>query len=234
MSVYNRCLLNCPAGDALCLSECAREYQGKGSTFLHETKIRTSGPNCQKENLNRCPCQYGCPNGCPCPEYTCPGSDISSSDILVLSTFNSLNVPIITNGWGKDDRDFSFSLDTGTEVYSSCGLTWQNRHFIFGGANQMTQISMVDDCTLKLVGQLEFIYRYGACASVDDRLIYLCFTNDSGSFRKCRYSTSPLGEFQQISDSNHDHFMTRIAADKSKFYFIYHDFTNLFVNQFLV
>ena len=98
----------------------------------------------------------------------------------------------------------------------------------------MTQISMVDDCTLKLVGQLEFIYRYGACASVDDRLIYLCFTNDSGSFRKCRYSTSPLGEFQQISDSNHDHFMTRIAADKSKFYFIYHDFTNLFVNQFLV
>ena len=203
--------------------------------FHTETKIRTFEPNCQKENLNRCPCQSGCPSGCPCPEYFCPmtttaltttmatsttTSSKQKTDILVLSTYNKLNVPIITNGSGKDERDFSFVLEQCTEVHGSCSLTWQNRHFIFGGYNQKTQISMVDDCTLKLVAELAFNHYYGGCANVDDRLIYLCFSRESGDYKKCRYSSSPLGDFEQISDSNHIHRSTRIAADKCKFHII--------------
>ena len=220
--MYNRCLLICPPGDAICLSDCVREYQGKVSAissvtlkFFKQTKIRVVELNRQKENLNRCPCQSGCPNGCPCPEYTCPAT---TTDILVLSTYKSQNVPIITNGSGKDERNFSFVLEQGTEVYHSCSLTWENRHFIFGGNNEKTQISMVDECKLKLVGQLAFNHYFGGCANVDDRLIYLCFNSDnSEDYKKCRYSISPLGEFQQISDSNHQHSFTRIAADKCKF-----------------
>ena len=101
-------------------------------------------------------------------------------------------------------------------------MTWQNRHLIFGGNNEKTQISMIDDCTLKLVGQLAFNHYYGGCANVDDRLIYLCFSSDSlDDTKKCRYSTTPLGEFQQISDSNHEHRYTRVAADKCKFRVIF-------------
>ena len=147
------------------------------------------------------------------------------TDILVLSNDNKLNVPIIINGSGKEERNFFFVLGNGTEVYRSCSLTWQNRHFVFGGNNEKTQISMVDDCTLKLVGQLAFHHWSGGCANVDNRLIYLCFNSDnSDDYKKCRYSTSPLGEFEQISDSNHKHSYTRIAADKCKFHIIDHGY----------
>ena len=85
----------------------------------------------------------------------------------------------------------------------------------------MTQISMVDECTLKAVGQLAFNHWYGGCANVNNRLIYLCFNSlDSDDYKKCRYSTSPLGEFKQISDSIHNHRLTRIAADECKFHII--------------
>ena len=88
----------------------------------------------------------------------------------------------------------------------------------------MKQISMVDDCTLKRVGQLAFNHIRGGCANVADRLIYLCFNVEtniiSDEYKKCRYSTSPLGDFDQISDSNHYHAITRIAADKCKIQFI--------------
>ena len=77
---------------------------------------------------------------------------------------------------------------------------------------------MVDECALKLVGQLEFNHTRGGCANVDDRFIYLCFNDASSDYKKCRYSTSALGEFQQISESNHDHIRTRIAADNRKFH----------------
>ena len=192
--------------------------------------MRTIVPNRLKENLNGCPCQSGCPNGCPCPEYTCSTtttalttttSSKSKTDILILSTGRDVNVPIITNGSGKDERDFSFVYEQGTEVYNSCSFTWQNRHFVFGGRNEKSQISMVDECTLKLVGQLTFNHFSGACANVDNRLIYLCFNSlDSDDYKKCRYSTSPLGEFQQILDSIHNHPSTRIAADECKFHII--------------
>ena len=87
---------------------------------------------------------------------------------------------------------------------------------------------MIDDCTLKLVGQLAFNHHKGGCANVDDRLIYLCFNYESDDKKKCRYSSSPLGEFEQISDSNHEHAYTRIAADKCKFHIIDHGYKYLF------
>ena len=86
-----------------------------------------------------------------------------------------------------------------------------------------------DRCRLRLVGKLEFNFNVGACANVDNRLIYLCFnTSNSDDKKKCRYSTSPLGEFEQISDSNHEHGYTRIAADKCKFHIIDHGYKYLF------
>ena len=92
---------------------------------------------------------------------------------------------------------------------------------------------MVDDCTLKLVGQLAFNHHFGGCATVDNRLVYLCFNSDwENDKNKCRYSTSPLGEFEKISDSNHKHSFTRIAAEKSKFYIFQHIF-NFFLDQIL-
>ena len=160
-------------------------------------------------------------NGCPCPEYTCPPKQ--KPDILVLDSNSALNVPIIINGSGKEDRDFFFEFENGTEVYRSCGLTFQNRHFIFGGRNEKTQVAMVEDCTLKLIGKLSFNHDFGACTNVYDRFIYLCFNDKTDDHKKCRYSSSPTGSFQ-VTDSNYAHRFTRIAADQCKFEVLYPGF----------
>ena len=44
--IYDKCI-SCPPADF----ECARDY---------------------KQGIDGCPCQSGCPNGCPCPEYQFP------------------------------------------------------------------------------------------------------------------------------------------------------------------
>ena len=91
---------------------------------------------------------------------------------------------------------------------------------------------MVDDCSLKLVGQLAFKHFYGSCANVDDRLVYLCFNADNSAdypheFEKCRYSTSPLGEFLEINDSNNAHRYSRIATDNCKFLIFDNDYKSI-------
>ena len=47
---YSACILACEAGDFLCLAMCSRQLD---------------------EDMIQCPCQEGCPNGCPCQNYEC-------------------------------------------------------------------------------------------------------------------------------------------------------------------
>ena len=104
-----------------------------------------------------------------------------------------------------------------TQVYLSCGLTWRNQHYIFGGSSKKTQISTIRNCKLEVVGQLSFNHYMGACANVADNQIYLCFNYVSSDKKKCRMSTSPTGSFEEISDSVYDHGIIRIAASERKF-----------------
>ena len=55
---YTECIVKCGEGDVECLSSCLREYD---------------------ENLKTCPCQLGCPSGCPCPNYECPTTTRNSN-----------------------------------------------------------------------------------------------------------------------------------------------------------
>ena len=49
---YASCVVQCLPEDLTCASDCSREYEQK---------------------LQDCPCQSGCPDGCPCPTYDgCP------------------------------------------------------------------------------------------------------------------------------------------------------------------
>ena len=64
---YNRCLVECPTGDFLCIGACNREYQ---------------------KTLEDCPCRENCPNGCPCENYDCNdlrvGKEQKNSDLYVF------------------------------------------------------------------------------------------------------------------------------------------------------
>ena len=51
--------------DSICMSTCLRQYD---------------------QTMNNCPCNGGCPNGCPCPTYQCPGDNLDSVLILRKGT----------------------------------------------------------------------------------------------------------------------------------------------------
>ena len=206
--VYTGCLMNCSIGDVQCITHCGAEYE---------------------QNRSTCPCQSGCPDGCPCPNYECPTTTTTTTtiqttttaaspktNILILNTVNTQNVPIITNRYGLEDRNFYFMYGDETEVHGSCGITRRNQQFIFGGISKKTQISRINGCKLENFGQLNFNFLSGACANVANSKIYLCFHNQSTDYKKCRVASSPTSQFETIAESIDEHDTTRIAANECK------------------
>ena len=110
--------------------------------------------------------------------------------------------------------DFKFSVKT--EAYYSCGVTFENHFFIYGGYKLKTQISRVEGCALKRVGSLPFDHDTGACA-IGNGEVYLCFSWDYRDVKKCRKSSNPERNFKEITQSNHEHRWTRIASSEGFF-----------------
>ena len=208
--LYTACIISCPIEDVECIGECARTHH---------------------DNMLKCPCQEGCPSGCPCPDYECPSSDTTTvstttttetatspkpaySDVLILNQYNSDNPAVITNASGKDDRSINFQFGENTEVKYSCGVTFRNEHFIFGGNTLKTQISQVVGCKLKNIGQLTFQHQLGGCANIQDQSIYLCF--GESPYKKCRVLKSPTGQVDGVTESAYDHQYTRIGASRGE------------------
>ena len=163
----------CQIGDNACVGKCAREYN---------------------ENLQSCPCQQRCPLGCPCPNYQC-----SAVWILVLNTWIPSKKPLIIDGHGQS-KEIGFAYGSNTETIGTCSVIWRGNMFLFGGYNHKKQISMVDQCQLKRVGDLPFIMYFGACAQRNDQQVYICFENyfDSSTGRNCHVSSGPLENFSSL------------------------------------
>ena len=212
--LYNVCVVSCPTGDFTCNANCFREYTS---------------------NLEFCPCQSGCPNGCPCNVYQCPETTTAPSNTTTASTTSTITkapLPatevlvlhrrssIITNAAGRQDTNFDFVFD-GTEVDNSCSMTWQNNFYIFGGAEpyKKRQIAQLIGCRLTSIGYLDFNHTEGACANVADEKLYLCFNGEFGDdHNQCRVALSPTGDFEEINQSSYGHLQTRIAASEGSCY----------------
>merc|ERR1711935_785762 len=184
---YEDCVSSCPPLDYACVGVCTREND---------------------QSIQGCPCQPGCPDGCPCPEYEC------RTEVLILSTIFSINVPVLTNSAAREDMDLNFEIDEEAEVFASCSLTWENDLYVFGGYYKKTQISKVKSCRLEPIGQLDFNLYYGDCVNVASNKIVLCFNSETnGDFKQCRMAPLPTGAFSKITPSQFDHRYTRIATD---------------------
>ena len=189
---YEQCALHCPHADIICFTKCSDEFD---------------------ENTSRCPCQSKCPGGCPCPEYEC-----ERTEVLILSTQNAANMPVLTNSAGREDKNFNFVIDELTEVIYSCSLTWENEFYVFGGGSKKTQISKVTSCRLSRIGQLAFEHKYGDCVNVASKKVVLCFNvASSGDHKKCREASSPTGAFSEMTLSQYEHAETRIATNDGEF-----------------
>lgn len=113
------------------------------------------------------------------------------------------------------ERSNSVALN-GHSVYQSCGVTHENKFYIYGGDRLTQQVLQVDNCGLTLIGSLSFDHDKGACGS-SNGVIVLCF--DISDTKKCRKSTSPLGEWSEMTSSTYEHRWTSIALSPGKFGF---------------
>jgi len=72
-----------------------------------------------------------------------------------------------------------FALPHGTESYGSCSTMLDGQMYIFGGQDERTQISIVEDCGLRRVGTLPINFYYGQCnsyfAANAEQYALLCF-----------------------------------------------------------
>ena len=106
-----------------------------------------------------------------------------------------------------------FLLGPKTEVFCRCSVVWHGQPYIFGGAQETTQISTVKGCKLERIDTLPFEHIEGACGMVNETSIYLCFNaGDRDDFSQCRVGPSPTGSFSKIEKSSFDHRATRLGA----------------------
>ena len=108
---YLLCLQSCDSSDVNCLSTCGRNQIG-----------------CTES----CPCNIDCIVGCRgCENPICP----TRKSVLVLSTSDSSNVPVLINYDGGVNENLHFELDDGTEVYRSCSALLNGEFYVIGGGN---------------------------------------------------------------------------------------------------
>ena len=218
---YNECINQCPISDFVCIGTCSREYQN---------------------NIDDCPCNTNCPEGCPCPNYECPVTTSSTvtttmetsttpiqnlkTAVLVLNTKSRTNPPVLIKSDGHyDTNTFYFRYGKNTTAYYSSSITFKNEFYIFGGnGGQARQISKLVGTEVLRVGTLAFDHYYATSGNIADEIIYLCFHHiteglpgtGSRELRLCRYATEPIGEYSESPLSNHDHKATRIGCSPSK------------------
>ena len=163
--------------------------------------------------------------GCPCPQYECQTTTTlvtSTSSTTTTTTAKtkdwvlvlSSKPPMIIDGNGQS-KDIEFEYGSETQMSGSCSIIWRGTMYVFGSSKEKRQISKVDQCQLKRVGNLPFNVYQGGCANQGDSRIYLCFYNynDAATWATCKYSSSPTGSFSTVSrNSYYEHALTKIAA----------------------
>ena len=99
-------------------------------------------------------------------------------------------------------------------MYASCSLSFKGQTYVYGGYNEMTQLSIVDGCSLKRIADLPFSFNVGACTSTPDE-VFLCFEYES-DYKTCRVGQTASGPYVEVDKSIYNHYAIRIAASSSK------------------
>ena len=226
--------INCPWTDhKACVSVTSNECKCYGGFEMNKWSACVDIDECQR---GLCDQNAKCENkpgkfSCTCSSGF-EGDGLSCSElktVLVLSLMlldyeGEVKLPLLVDGKGRSDSSFRLSLYFGVGVSSSCSVTYRNRFLVFGGRTNTghaieTQISEVTKCRLKRIGTLPFNHIGGACSNINDRFIYLCFSQ--GHKRMCRSAEGPLEPFTGIVPSKYDHQRITTVASPSKFFLIF-------------
>ena len=131
-----------------------------------------------------------------------------NSAMLFLFTITNVEVttPRLIDTVGELSTTFNFD---GHELYRSCGVTFRNKGFIFGGEVNKRQILQLDDCGLVNIGSTPFDYDFGACCSTDE-VILLCF--DVNYLKRCLQASVQTGPWIELAKSSYEHKQVSIAT----------------------
>ena len=119
--------------------------------------------------------------------------------VLVLNTGPNNENQKIIDGKGES-KLIGFDFDTDTEVRGSCSILWQGKFYIFGGLLHKKQISVIQKCKLKRVGNLQFDMKRGACTQRDNSEVFICFNNPDfpPGWKVCYRANGPTKAGYQI------------------------------------
>ena len=230
--VYTACIVGCDIGDVLCLAACGRE---------HDANLLNCP--CMSNCINGCPCDnYECPQATTTASITTMTTTATTAtttsttmttttvapctnctSVLILNSYYTSNQPVLTDASGRVDTNLDFTRDKNTIVYKSCSVIFKNQYYVYGGVgsdyNRSRQISQIDGCRLRRLGDLPFYHIHATCTAGGDDRIYLCFNSYyfNDDLNRCRFATQPEGPFYDVPRSNHGHIFARIASSPSNF-----------------
>ena len=138
----------------------------------------------------------------------------TNSSVLILSTYQSINTPLIANLNGTFERNTLFKIEENVYVHDSCSLIFNGQFYVFGSWEDPRQIAKVDQCSLKRVGTLAFDFNSGGCTNMKNQL-FLCFDWYADG-KTCFSGSSPLGDFMEIGKTTNEHRLTRLASSDCK------------------
>merc|ERR1711935_38718 len=136
--------------------------------------------------------------------------------MLFLCTTDPSNTPRLIDSMGELPTTIDMNDQ---DVIASCGVTFQNRQFIFGGNKDMRQILQIEKCRLNSIGTTPFKSTFAAC-SCTSGVIILCFgtgNDDDDDAKLCRQASSPNGPWTQMALSTFNHKSTSIATSPDAF-----------------
>ena len=153
-------------------------------------------------------------------------ASVQTKTALVLSNYWMIGgwKAMLVSSNGRQDELSCFTHDEDSATDNSCGLTWKNMLYIFGGEEtKKQQISKLVRYKMQVIGNLPFEFDRGACTNMASRKFFLCF--EIYDYRRCHWSTDPLGDYNDVPQSFHDHRRITISSSERKFPIFVHFFT---------
>ena len=134
--------------------------------------------------------------------------------VVVMKISNTWIKALLLDAHGRRDEVDCFSYTESAEVDASCGLTFRNNFYIYGGRDKKRQISQIIGQELTVIGNLTSDFYFGACTTMADQ-IFLCFAVEEP--RKCIMASDALiTDFTEMV-SNHPHSRTRVSSSDCEF-----------------
>jgi len=156
----------CTDPDAACTRDCQVANQN--------CIIGCSGDVTCISNCNRSEAQ--CIGDCPCS---------STNSVLVLSTYNQNNIPLIIGQDGSSNNALNFEYGDEVVAHNGCGATLFGQFWYFGGGTGSAesvnpykkQLSKINGCKMERQPDMPFDFYKGSCNTFSEPTprVLLCF-----------------------------------------------------------